>query len=141
DFFIRLNQARFTEPLEDSHFHYRTNSAYLKKVVSYWKNQFNWKKQVEVLNKYPHFKTKIQGILLFSLRKKNSNTYSHLEGSRCCGLNDSPVGLAAYILEKFSVWTDPEFRNLQDGGLERLTAQVPTGIASFPNEIMHTPQA
>ncbi|OXB68333.1 hypothetical protein ASZ78_015273 [Callipepla squamata] len=57
-----------------------------------------------------------------------------------CDLNDSPVGLAAYI-EKFSVWTDPEFRNLEDGGLERLTAQVPTGTASFPNEIMHTPQA
>lgn len=36
-----------------------------------------------------------------------------------CGLNDSPVGLAAYILEKFSTWTDVEFRNLEDGGLER----------------------
>ncbi|XP_010155551.1 PREDICTED: epoxide hydrolase 1-like, partial [Eurypyga helias] len=100
-----------------------------------------------------------------------------------CGLNDSPVGLAAYILEKFSTWTDLEFRNLEDGGLqrkfnlddlltnimiywvsgcivpsmrfykenlqkgigtqkhERLTVQVPTGIASFPNEVMHTPQA
>lgn len=40
----------------------------------------------------------------------------------CCtgrGLNDSPVGLAVYILEKFSTWTDPEFKNLEDGGLER----------------------
>lgn len=36
-----------------------------------------------------------------------------------CGLNDSPVGLAAYILEKFSSWTDMEFQNLEDGGLER----------------------
>lgn len=35
------------------------------------------------------------------------------------GLNDSPVGLAAYILEKFSTWTDPEFKKLEDGGLER----------------------
>uniref|UniRef100_A0AAV2K699 Epoxide hydrolase n=1 Tax=Knipowitschia caucasica TaxID=637954 RepID=A0AAV2K699_KNICA len=34
-------------------------------------------------------------------------------------LSDSPVGLAAYILEKFSTWTDNEFRNLQDGGLTR----------------------
>ncbi|KAL0164878.1 hypothetical protein M9458_040631, partial [Cirrhinus mrigala] len=34
------------------------------------------------------------------------------------GLNDSPVGLAAYILEKFSTWTDPEFKKLEDGGLE-----------------------
>lgn len=34
-------------------------------------------------------------------------------------MNDSPVGLAAYILEKFSTWTDLEYRRLDDGGLER----------------------
>ena len=36
-----------------------------------------------------------------------------------CALNDSPAGLAAYILEKFSTWTDSEFQELEDGGLER----------------------
>lgn len=36
-----------------------------------------------------------------------------------CALNDSPVGLAAYILEKFSTWTKSEYRELEDGGLER----------------------
>lgn len=34
-------------------------------------------------------------------------------------MNDSPVGLAAYILEKFSTWTDLRNRDLVDGGLER----------------------
>ncbi|NWZ47025.1 HYEP hydrolase, partial [Haliaeetus albicilla] len=352
DLFRRLDQARFTEPLENSFFHYGTNSAYLRKVVSYWKNQFNWKKQVEVLNKYPQFKTKIQGIdihfvhvkpphlpegqsakpllmvhgwpgsfyefykiiplltdpashglsdehifevicpsipgygfseaphkkgfnsvsaasifyelmlklgfnefyaqggdwgwlictnlaqiapnhmkglhlnlasvtnmgfmhlvsillgrylpglfgfqdedvrRMFPFLKKGlyrmllESGYAHIQATKPdtvgCGLNDSPVGLAAYILEKFSTWTDLEFRNLEDGGLERkfnlddlltnimiywvsgcivssmrfykenlqkgigtqkhdrLAVQVPTGIASFPNEVMHTPQA
>lgn len=32
-------------------------------------------------------------------------------------LVDSPVGLAAYILEKFSTWTNAEYRNREDGGL------------------------
>lgn len=36
-----------------------------------------------------------------------------------CGLNDSPVGLAAYILEKFSTWTHTKYTDLDDGGLER----------------------
>lgn len=36
-----------------------------------------------------------------------------------CGVNDSPVGLAAYILEKFSTCTDLENIHLEDGGLER----------------------
>lgn len=34
-------------------------------------------------------------------------------------MNDSPVGLAAYILEKFSTWTDLKNRDLAAGGLER----------------------
>lgn len=33
------------------------------------------------------------------------------------GLNDSPVGLAAYIIEKFTTWTNPNWVNRADGGL------------------------
>ncbi|XP_068597369.1 epoxide hydrolase 1 [Brachionichthys hirsutus] len=58
----RIDRARYADPLEDSGFQYGFNSTYLKKVVSYWRNEFDWKKQVEVLNKYPHFKTKIEGL-------------------------------------------------------------------------------
>ncbi|XP_071264998.1 epoxide hydrolase 1-like [Salvelinus alpinus] len=113
--------------------------------------------------------------------------YLHIQGTKPdsagCGLNDSPVGLAAYILEKFSTWTDFNNRDLEDGGLERkftlddlLTnimiywttgsivssmrfykenfktnienrldnksgVYVPTGLAAFPNELMHVPQS
>jgi len=35
------------------------------------------------------------------------------------GLNDSPVGLAAYILEKFSTWTFTNYKKLPDGGLSK----------------------
>ena len=49
--------------------------------------------------------------------------YLHIQSTKPdtvgCALNDSPVGLAAYILEKFSTWTNSEFRDLEDGGLER----------------------
>lgn len=34
-------------------------------------------------------------------------------------LNDSPAGLAAYILEKFSTWTDSNNKHLPDGGLSK----------------------
>lgn len=34
-------------------------------------------------------------------------------------LAHNPVGLAAYILEKFSTWTDPNFRDTMDGGLDK----------------------
>ena len=38
----------------------------------------------------------------------------------CIGtaLSNSPIGLLAYILEKFSTWTDKEWRSKSNGGLE-----------------------
>lgn len=43
-------------------------------------------------------------------------TNSQISGT---GLNDSPLGLAAYILEKFSTWTNGDYRKLADGGLTK----------------------
>ncbi|XP_073904955.1 epoxide hydrolase 1 isoform X2 [Castor canadensis] len=286
DLHQRIDNFRWTAPLEDSRFHYGFNSNYLKKVLSYWRNEFDWRKQVEILNKYPHFKTKIEGLdihfihvkppqlpsgrtpkpllmvhgwpgsfyefykiiplltdpkshglsdehifevicpsipgysfsqasskkgfnsvatarifyklmlrlgfqkfyiqggdwgslvctnmaqlvpghvkglhlnmafilrsihtltpllgrrfaqffgyterdmeLLYPFKEKifyslmRESGYFHIQATKPdtvgCALNDSPVGLAAYILEKFSTWTNSEFRNLEDGGLER----------------------
>lgn len=61
----RIDQTRSFPSLEDSQFNYGFNSHCLQKVVSYWRNEFDWKKQVEKLNKYPHFKTKIEGEVTF----------------------------------------------------------------------------
>lgn len=47
--------------------------------------------------------------------------YMHIQASKPdtvgVALSDSPSGILAYILEKFSTWTRPEFRSKQDGGL------------------------
>ncbi|CAI2354005.1 unnamed protein product [Caenorhabditis sp. 36 PRJEB53466] len=49
--------------------------------------------------------------------------YMHLQATKPdtagTSLNDSPIGLAAYIIEKFSTWTNPEYRALPDGGLNK----------------------
>ncbi|KAM6218001.1 epoxide hydrolase 1 isoform 2-T2 [Rhynchocyon petersi] len=286
DLHYRLDNVRLSPPVENACFHYGFNSNYLKKVIGYWRNTFDWRKQVEILNQYPHFKTKIEGLdihfihvkpphlpagrtakpllmvhgwpgsfyefykiiplltdpkshglsdehifevicpsipgyayseasskkgldtvatarifyklmlrlnfqefyiqggdwgslictnmaqmvprhvkglhlnmafvlknqyfltlllgprfqglfgrtqrdieLLYPMKEKILNSvmresgYMHIQSTKPdtvgCALNDSPVGLAAYILEKFSTWTNSEFRNLEDGGLER----------------------
>jgi juvenile hormone epoxide hydrolase len=47
--------------------------------------------------------------------------YLHIQATKPdtvgVGLSHSPSGLAAYILEKFSGWTNPSFMEKQDGGL------------------------
>lgn len=49
--------------------------------------------------------------------------YMHIQGTKpdTIGMTliGNPVGLAGYVLEKFAIWTNPAYRNLPDGGLER----------------------
>ncbi|XP_048452689.1 epoxide hydrolase 1 [Rhincodon typus] len=62
DLHYRMDHTRFTPPLEDSRFQYGFNSSYLRKIMSYWRKDYNWKKQLELLNQFPHFRTRIEGI-------------------------------------------------------------------------------
>ncbi|XP_061563083.1 epoxide hydrolase 1 [Cololabis saira] len=62
DLHRRMDQTRPVPSLEDSQFNYGFNSHHLETVVSYWRNTFDWKRQVDKLNRYTHFKTKIEGI-------------------------------------------------------------------------------
>lgn len=49
--------------------------------------------------------------------------YFHIQATKPdtigAALAHNPIGLAAYILEKFSTWTNPSFVELIDGGLEK----------------------
>jgi juvenile hormone epoxide hydrolase len=49
--------------------------------------------------------------------------YFHIQATKPdtigAALTDNPIGLAAYILEKFVFWTDNRFRDLADGGLTK----------------------
>jgi microsomal epoxide hydrolase len=59
--------------------------------------------------------------MFFEILKESG--YMHIQATKPdtvgVGLNDSPVGLMTYILEKFSTWTNPAYRELPDGGLEK----------------------
>lgn len=47
--------------------------------------------------------------------------YMHIQSTKPdtigTALTNNPIGLAAYILEKFSTWTNLAYRDLEDGGL------------------------
>ncbi|XP_062980322.1 epoxide hydrolase 1-like [Elgaria multicarinata webbii] len=73
DLYQRLDQTRYTPPLEGAAFNYGFNSNYLQRVVSYWRNQFDWQKQVKILNQYPHYKTTIEGIEIHFIHVKPSH--------------------------------------------------------------------
>ncbi|XP_070533907.1 epoxide hydrolase 1-like isoform X2 [Ptychodera flava] len=62
DLNARLDRRRLFQNLEDSKFNYGFNPLYMQSVVHYWRNNFNWKQQEQVLNTYDHYKTKIEGL-------------------------------------------------------------------------------
>ncbi|CAK8690050.1 unnamed protein product [Clavelina lepadiformis] len=45
-----------------SKFNYGIRDDYIRKLTEYWKNEYSWKKQEQMMNKYSHYKTMIEGL-------------------------------------------------------------------------------
>lgn len=57
----RLSFAKFPTQLEGSdNWTFGVPVEELKRLVTYWKNEFNWRKVEEQLNELPNFKTEIE---------------------------------------------------------------------------------
>ena len=76
----RLEQARFADEIPDANWDYGTNAAYLKALVSYWRDIYDWRAQERRLNQFDQFKTSIDGMdVHFILSVPSSRTRR-----RCC---------------------------------------------------------
>ncbi|XP_076659281.1 juvenile hormone epoxide hydrolase 1 [Halictus rubicundus] len=56
------NRRSYVEPLEDAAWTYGVPSKSLNTILDYWKDKYNWTERQALLNKYPQFKTNIQGL-------------------------------------------------------------------------------
>jgi epoxide hydrolase len=62
DLKARLTRVRFPDELEGAGWDYGMNLGYLKSLVVYWRDTFNWRAQERRLNQLPQFKTRIDGL-------------------------------------------------------------------------------
>lgn len=53
---------------------------------------------------------------------------------------DSPVGLLAWILDKFAEWTDNRDSPLESIPLVKLRVDVPAAITTYPRDIEKNPR-
>ncbi|XP_052865137.1 juvenile hormone epoxide hydrolase 2-like isoform X1 [Anopheles cruzii] len=92
----------------------QTSLSYPKTFIAGLKP--NWFVDEQYIDYYFPFGSKFLGIL-------EETGYLHIQATKPdtigTALLGNPIGLAAYILEKFSTWTNPAYRNLPDGGLEK----------------------
>ncbi|WP_343524148.1 epoxide hydrolase family protein [Pedobacter sp.] len=66
----RLQHTRWTDEPEGADWSYGTNGAYLKQLLTYWQNDYDWRKHESALNVLPHFKAEIDGINIHFIHVK-----------------------------------------------------------------------
>jgi len=67
DLRTRLDLTRWPDQAPDAPWAYGTDLSYMKTMVAYWRDQFDWRGQEAALNAYPQFKVPLHGIDLHYL--------------------------------------------------------------------------
>lgn len=57
----RLANTRWPDELPDVGWSYGVPASYLKELAEYWRTSYDWRKHEAALNRYPHFRTEVQG--------------------------------------------------------------------------------
>lgn len=66
----RLASARLPDEVEGADWDYGTNLDYLKKLVRYWHDDFDWRAQEESINRFAHFRTEVDGFGLHFIHER-----------------------------------------------------------------------
>lgn len=73
DLKARLANARLPAQIPGTGWEYGTNATYLKELVDYWQNDFDWRAQEAELNKFAQFKTNIDGLPIHFIHVRAAN--------------------------------------------------------------------
>ncbi len=66
----RLARTHWPDEIEGAGWSYGTNLDYLKSLVAYWQNEYDWRKQEETLNRYTHFRTDLDGLNIHFIHER-----------------------------------------------------------------------
>ena len=71
DLKFRLRTPRFPDALQGDGWTYGTDINYLKTLVSYWRDRFDWRAQERALNRFEQFTTNIDGLSIHFLHRRS----------------------------------------------------------------------
>jgi pimeloyl-ACP methyl ester carboxylesterase len=66
----RLERTRWPDALENTGWSLGTDLTFLKDLVDYWKDRFDWREQEKSLNRFSHFNTSIDGMRVHFIYEK-----------------------------------------------------------------------
>ena len=67
----RLARTRFPDQLQNVGWDYGTDPVYLKPLVEYWRDKFDWRAQERKLNEFDQFTTTIDGLKIHFIHQKS----------------------------------------------------------------------
>jgi pimeloyl-ACP methyl ester carboxylesterase len=67
----RLRQTRWPDAPENIGWKYGTDPAFLKSLITYWQNGYDWRKQEAALNQFPQFTVDIDSLTIHFLHIKS----------------------------------------------------------------------
>jgi pimeloyl-ACP methyl ester carboxylesterase len=66
----RLRRTRWPDQIAGSGWSYGTDSAYLRELVRYWIEKFDWRAQETALNRFPQFLATVDGVRLHFIHER-----------------------------------------------------------------------
>ena len=73
DLQARLADARFPDELDGAGWTYGANLDYMRELVAYWRDEYDWREQERRLNRFDHFKTRIDGLDIHFIHQRAAN--------------------------------------------------------------------
>ncbi len=69
----RLARTRFPDEIEGSGWEYGADLRYMKDLVAYWRDRFDWRKQERALNAFDQYTTTIDGLAIHFIHQRSPN--------------------------------------------------------------------
>jgi epoxide hydrolase len=72
----RLARSRLPDQLAGTDWAYGTDSTYLKSLIDYWRDDFDWRAQESMLNAFSQFTTQIDGLDIHFIHQRSTHAHA-----------------------------------------------------------------
>jgi hypothetical protein len=72
DLSSRLAAARFPEPDAEASWQYGTDQSYLRALIAYWRDGYQWREVEAAINRYDQFTVEIDGVTIHYLHVRSN---------------------------------------------------------------------
>jgi pimeloyl-ACP methyl ester carboxylesterase len=77
DLHDRLARTRWPDAIRGAGWDYGVDIGYLRDLIAFWRDRFDWRAQERHLNRFSHYRSEIRGLQLHFILEKGSGDHPH----------------------------------------------------------------